>query len=99
MLVINETSVFYLDGKYLVNMDDGFLQIDSIKHKFYEQNIKIEAYDSQKRYIKNTSLIDYKEEVTLYVISEYFGSKKATLFYTINNEQLKDLGKGYIGLE
>lgn len=98
-LINNETSVFYLDGKYLVNMDDGFLQIDSIKHKFYKQNIKIEAYDSQNRFIKSTSSIDYKEEVTLFVISEYFGSKKATLFYTINNEQLKDLGKGVIELK
>ncbi len=98
-LINNETSVFYLDGKYLVNMDDGFLQIDSIKHKFYKQNIKIEAYDSQNRYIENASSIDFKEELVLYVISEYFGSKKATLFYSINDEQRKDLGKGIIELK
>ncbi len=98
-LINNETSVFHLDGKYLVNMDDGFLQIDSIKHKFYKQNIKIEAYDSQNRFVKSASSIDFKEELTLYVISEYFGSKKATLFYSINDESLKNLGRGIIELK
>lgn len=98
-LINNETNVFLIDGKYLVNMDDGFLQIDSLKYNFYNQKVKIEAYDSQNKLINNEASIAFKEQLLLYVISEYFGSKKATLYYSIDDEKPKNIGKGILELK
>jgi AraC family transcriptional regulator, chitin signaling transcriptional activator len=95
-LINNETNVFNIDGNYLVNMDDGFLQIDSLNYNFYDQKVKIEAYNSQNELVSNGSSIAYKEQLLLYVISEYFGSKRATLYYKIDDEKIKNIGKGIL---
>ncbi len=98
-LINNETKVFQIDGKYLVNMDDGFLQIDSLNYNYQKQNSIIEAYDSQNKLILNEESIPYKEPLSLYVISEFFGSKKAVLYYSIDDEEMLPVGKGIIELK
>ncbi|NHN24155.1 histidine kinase [Flavobacterium jejuense] len=95
-LINNETKIFNIDEKYLLNMDDGFLQIDSLKYNFKNQRIKIEAYTSQNKLIYENESIAFKEQLLLYVISEYFGSKKATLFYSIDDEKVNDIGNGIL---
>ena len=98
-LINNETKVFDIDGKYLVNMDDGFLQIESLDYNFEKQQISIEAYDSENKLITNNQSISFKEQVTLYIISEFFGSKKAILYYRIDDEALQNVGNGKIELK
>lgn len=98
-LINNETKVFNIDGKYLVNMDDGFLQIESLEYNFEKQKIAIEAYDSENKLITNDQSIPFKEQLTLYIISEFFGSKKAILYYRIDDEALQNVGNGRIELK
>lgn len=95
-IINNETQVYKIDNKYLVNMDDGFLQINTLDYNFYEQNIKIEAYDTTNKLILNNESIPYKEQLKLFIISEYFGSKKATLYYSFDDEKPINIVNGVL---
>jgi ligand-binding sensor domain-containing protein len=98
-LINNETKVFQVDNKFMVNMDDGFLIIDSIQTKKYNQKITIEAFNSEHKIINNGDNISYKDQLKVYVISEYFGSKKTPLFYKVDNDKIQQLENGYIDLK
>lgn len=97
-LINNETIAYEMSGKYLVNTDDGFLQINSLKSQFAKQNVKIELSTAANVFLKEGETVAYKEQLKAYIISEFYGSKKATLFYKIDDEKLQPLEKGIIEL-
>lgn len=98
-LINNETKIFQLDNKFLVNMDDGFLMIDSIQTKNRNQKIRIEAFNSENGIVNEGDNISYKEQLKVYVISEYFGSNKTLLYYKVDDEELQTLENGFIDLK
>ncbi len=98
-LINNETKSFITDNRCLINMDDGFLIIDSLQHNYPKQNVKIELFNSNNEFIENGDEVSYKEPLKLYVISEFFGSKKATLFYKIDDDHFQNLNNSAVDLK
>ncbi|MCO6175790.1 LuxR family transcriptional regulator [Flavobacterium sp. NRK F10] len=98
-LINNETKVYKKEGKYLLNTDDGFLQINSLRSQFAKQNVKIELASSNNTFLREGGSVGFKEQLKLYVISEYYGSKKTPLYYKIDDEALVPLEKGVVELK
>jgi len=98
-LINNETKVYRANNKYLLNTDDGFLQINSFKGQFAKQNVKIELVTSNNVFVKEGESVPFKEQLKAYIISEFYGSKKTTLFYKIDDDSLLPLEKGIIELK
>ncbi|PKP15635.1 MAG: histidine kinase, partial [Bacteroidetes bacterium HGW-Bacteroidetes-23] len=78
---------------YLVNLDDGFLQFESNKNNFINQKVEIEAYFNGK-ILDDEANIPNNQSLTLHFVSEYFGNKKSTLFYKLNDHEIAPLTDG-----
>lgn len=96
-IINHETRIFKFNNQYLVNLDDGFLQFESNKNDFINQKVVIEAYIEGKM-LENEARIPNNQSLTLHFISEYFGNKKSTLFYKLNNKDLIPLTDGKLVL-
>ncbi len=92
-IINHETRIFKFNNQYLVNLDDGFLQFESNKNDFINQKVVIEAYIEGKM-LDNEARIPNNQSLTLHFVSEYFGNKKSTLFYKLNNKDLIPLTDG-----
>lgn len=98
-LINNETKSFLVDGNYLINMDDGFLLIDSLTTPISTQKVQIEIFNSENVLVENEGTVAYKDQLKLYAITEFFGSKKALLFLKIDEEYYQPLENGFIDLK
>ncbi|WP_333693982.1 histidine kinase [Flavobacterium sp.] len=96
-IVNNETKVFQFDNYYFINLDDGFLRFESTKNDFIKQKVEIEAYFNGKL-LSNNDKIPNNQNVDVHFITEYFGNKKSTLFYKVNQSELIPLAEGKITL-
>jgi DNA-binding CsgD family transcriptional regulator/cbb3-type cytochrome oxidase subunit 3 len=92
-IINQETRIFKFNDQYLVNLDDGFLQFESNKNNFINQKVEIEAYFKGKILIDDAE-IPNNQSLTLHFVSGYFGNKKSTLFYKLNNQELMPLTDG-----
>lgn len=95
-IINDESKIFYNEGKYLLNLDDGFLIINSIKNNFVKQNVIIEGYYNNK--LIGDNKIPNNKTVHLDVISEFYGNNKSTLFYSVNNSAISPLLDGQLVL-
>ncbi len=84
--IINDNlKIFKTNDNYLLNLDDGFIALQS-KHKdSLKVDIKIEAFNDENL-VPNKSNISYNSELRLNLISGLFGASKPTLFYKNGNE-------------
>lgn len=92
-IINQETRIFKFNEQYLVNLDDGFLQFESNKNNFINQKVEIEAYFDGK-ILDDEAKIPNNQSLTLHFVSDYFGNKKSTLFYKLNNQELVPLTDG-----
>ncbi|UPQ78356.1 histidine kinase [Flavobacterium azooxidireducens] len=92
-IINQETRIFKFNEHYLVNLDDGFLQFESNKNNFINQKVEIEAYFNGK-ILDDEANIPNNQSLTLHFVSEYFGNKKSTLFYKLNNQSIVPLTDG-----
>ncbi|RAR48879.1 helix-turn-helix and ligand-binding sensor domain-containing protein [Flavobacterium lacus] len=92
-IINQETKIFKFNNQYLINLDDGFLQFESSKNDFTNQKVEIEAYLKGK-ILTNEARIPNNQSLNLHFVSEYFGNKKSTLFYKLNNQDIIPLPDG-----
>lgn len=92
-IINHETRIFKFNNQYLVNLDDGFLQFESNKNDFINQKVEIEAYFKGK-ILADDAKIPNNQSLTLHFVAEYFGNKKSTLFYKLNNQEMLPLTDG-----
>lgn len=84
--IINDNlKVFKNNGNYLLNLDDGFISLQSKYENKQNTNIKIEAFNNGNL-VQNKTKISYNSELRINVISGIFGTTKPNLFYKIDNE-------------
>ncbi|WP_310379853.1 two-component regulator propeller domain-containing protein [Flavobacterium sp.] len=83
--IINDNlKIFKNRDNYLLNLDDGFISIQSKYKNKQSTNIKIEAYNNDNL-VQNKSKISYNSELRINVISGIFGATKPNLFYKIDD--------------
>jgi len=82
--IINDNlKIFKSKGNYLLNLDDGFISLQSEFENKQNTNIKIEAFNNGNL-VQNKSKISYNSELRINVISGIFGTTKPNLFYKID---------------
>lgn len=91
-LISNETKITHQNHQYIVNLDDGFMLVNDSLNKPVNQQLFIEAY-YKDQLLKNKK-VPNNETVEINFISEYFGSKKATVFYNINDSEINPVING-----
>ena len=84
--IINDNlKIFKNKDNYLLNLDDGFIALQSKNENVLKTDIKIEAYNNENL-VQNKSKISYNSELRMNIISGIFGATKPNLFYKINDE-------------
>jgi DNA-binding CsgD family transcriptional regulator len=91
-IINQDTKVLKINQSLLINLDNGFLVLDSYKQKFSVHDITVEGL-YQNNFIAENSTIAYNQSIELDLISDYFGYKKQNLFYKLNREQNYNLVK------
>ena len=92
-IINHETRIFKYNDQYLVNLDDGFLQFESNKNDFINQKVEIEAY-LKGQILDDDARIPNDQSLSLHFVSDYFGNKKSTLFYKLNDQDMLPLTDG-----
>ena len=92
-IINHETRIFKYNDQYLVNLDDGFLQFESNKNDFINQKVEIEAY-LKGQILDDDARIPNDQSLNLHFVSDYFGNKKSTLFYKLNDQDMLPLTDG-----
>jgi AraC family transcriptional regulator, chitin signaling transcriptional activator len=82
-IINNETKIFRKDGKYFINLDDGFMILESIDFKPKNNKVKIEAFIGDE-YIENQALVPNNSNITINFITGHFGQEKGEINYSIN---------------
>ena len=97
-IVNQDTKVLEIDGKLIVNIDDGFFIYKPYKKEIANQKIEVEAF-YQGKLLTNNSNVNYNQPIDIDVITPCFGNKKPTLFYQLNgNDSLVSISSGSIKL-
>jgi AraC family transcriptional regulator, chitin signaling transcriptional activator len=82
--IINDNlKIFKNKDNYLLNLDDGFIALQSKNGNVPKTDIKIEAYNNENL-VQNKSKISYNSELRINIISGIFGAAKPNLFYKID---------------
>ncbi len=89
-MINNESKIVKFGGNYYLNLDDGFMVINSFLDNFLPKKINIEAYISDIQLI-NGDKIANNSNVRLDFITDYYGSKKPIISYSINGGEIKSL--------
>lgn len=84
--IINDNlKIFKNKDNYLLNLDDGFIALQSKLEDSPKVDLKIEAFNDENL-VPNKSEISYNSELRLNLISGIFGASKPNLFYKTGNE-------------
>ncbi|NMH26966.1 helix-turn-helix and ligand-binding sensor domain-containing protein [Flavobacterium silvaticum] len=82
-LVTGNTKAFSIEGKTYINLDDGFLALYG--HQSANSRIRIEAFSSGTN-MKPNQFVGFGKAVEIRVISEWFGYKKPTVYYKVDDD-------------
>ena len=85
-LINDNIKAFRHDGRYLLNLDDGFIALEKLNTQSTVPKIKIEAVYGDSVFEGRTK-IKYNTGLRINVISGLFGSSKPPLFYKLNDQQ------------
>lgn len=84
--IINDNlKVFKNKDHYLLNLDDGFIELQLKQSVIKKVDAKIEAYNNENLVLSN-SKIKHNSELRINVISGLFGATKPNLFYKIDKK-------------
>ena len=84
--IINDNlKIFKNNDNYLLNLDDGFISLQSKYKDAQKTDLKIEAFNNENL-VQNNSKISYNSELRIGVISGIFGAAKPNLFYKIDSK-------------
>ena len=84
--IINDNlKIFKNKDNYLLNLDDGFIELQLKYADAQKADIKIEGYNNENL-VQNNSKIKYNSELRINVISGIFGAAKPNLFYKIDDK-------------
>lgn len=83
-LIMENTRVYKSGKSLLINLDDGFMELNPDTEKATPSNIEIEAYFKGKQIVEDTK-IAYNNSLEINVISGYYGYNKPDLYYRLND--------------
>lgn len=86
-LINQDTKIFMVGSNYLLNLDDGFIQISEVKNTSQSDKIRIEAWQNNN-FLTSGTKIGYKKAVEVRVLHKYFGQNSATVYYRIDDEEM-----------
>lgn len=85
-IINQDTKVFQLGSKLIINLDDGFLTfVPKISH-VKSQKVLIEGF-YEGNTITEDSNIKHNQSIELNIIASYYGFNKPSLFYQINDKK------------
>ncbi len=81
----DDTKVIKKGSDLIINLDDGFFVYNFKPHKLTNSKLLIEGF-YENNLITDDTEINYNQSVEINVISPYYGFKRETLFYKLNNQ-------------
>jgi len=94
----DDTKVVKQGNGLIFNLDDGFFVYNVPNKKSANRKIEIEGFYENELIDDNTK-INYNQSIEIDVISPYFGYKKESLYYKLNDaKELKSIENGKITL-
>ena len=94
----DDTKVVKQANNLIFNLDDGFFVYNLPDKKTANRKIEIEGF-YENQLIDDNTKINYNQSIEIDVISPYFGYKKESHYYRLNNsEELKSVDNGKITL-
>jgi hypothetical protein len=85
-IINQDTKVLKINQSLLLNIDDGFLKLDSFADNSDSHSIAIEGF-YQNQLVTADSKLNYNETIELHLISEKYGFNIPKLFYKLRDSK------------